>query len=69
MPKAYIVVGVEGGVFKFLCLLKDHRKLTVDDVIEFTSVFQFYKSPFLPGITISFLRYKQDLGKTEIALF
>lgn len=56
-------------MFKFLCLLKDRQKFTVADVIEFTSVFQFYESLLLPGITISFLRYKQDLGKTEIAFF
>lgn len=56
-------------MFKFLCLLKDRGKLTVADVIEFTSVFQFYENLFLLGITISFLRYKQDLGKTEIAFF
>ena len=39
------------------------------NVIEFTSFFQFYKSLFLPGIAIWFLRYEHDICKAEIAVF
>lgn len=38
-------------------------------VLEFTSFFQFYKSFFLPGIAIWFLRYEHDICKAEIAVF
>lgn len=31
--------------------------------------FQFYKSFFLPGIAIWFLRYEHDICKVEIAVF